>query len=372
VDPTEKEVVVRTDAGADRALDAAYVAEHLEHAYALTAHTIQGGTVEWAGVVGHPHDFTRNWSYTALSRAREATELFLIDSPTEHQLARAEVAPEQSTELGDPRTPLERLDAAMRQRDDEDLALDRIDQSAAPTAVERDLADTSLAGAVSVGRPVVDELLRQLAELRDQIGHYPEHLADQLHAARSARVQAQRAADDARARLVDLEPRHGGLFRRRAGEDPAVALERERLKLAEQQLAAATARESALAPRVPERNTWEAERRVLLERAAALEGDLSMHRRVYLSEALEHPAPYLAAALGPLPDQPRARRTWQHAAQRIEAYRFDHQVTNMDDALGPAPGEPRARGQWQQVRQDIQRAQHELGHPPRRGLGHEV
>jgi ATP-dependent exoDNAse (exonuclease V) alpha subunit len=57
------------------------VAEHVQHAYALTAHTIQGGTVEWAGVVGRPDDFTRNWSYTALSRAREATELFLIDRP---------------------------------------------------------------------------------------------------------------------------------------------------------------------------------------------------------------------------------------------------------------------------------------------------
>jgi AAA domain-containing protein/TrwC relaxase len=142
VDPTEKEVVVRIDAGAERALDAAYVAEHVQHAYALTAHTVQGGTVEWAGVVGHPSDFTRNWSYTALSRAREATDLFLIDTPTEHQLTRAEVAPDDAPELGDPRTPLERLDAAMRQRDDEDLALDRIDNDAARSTPARDMAAT--------------------------------------------------------------------------------------------------------------------------------------------------------------------------------------------------------------------------------------
>ena len=69
---------MRTDGGAQRRLDAPYVAEHLQHAYALTAHTIQGGTVEWAGMVGRPEDFTRNWSYTALSRAREPTELFLV------------------------------------------------------------------------------------------------------------------------------------------------------------------------------------------------------------------------------------------------------------------------------------------------------
>jgi ATP-dependent exoDNAse (exonuclease V) alpha subunit len=80
VDPTEKDVLVRTDGGARRRLDAPYVAEHLQHAYVLTAHTIQGATVEWAGVVGRPEDFTRNWSYTALSRAREPTELFLLDT----------------------------------------------------------------------------------------------------------------------------------------------------------------------------------------------------------------------------------------------------------------------------------------------------
>ena len=108
-------------------LDAVYVTEHLQHAYALTAHTIQGGTVEWAGVVGHPDDFTRNWSYTALSRARQPTELFLIDAPTERELDRADIAPNQPAELRDERTPVERLDAAMRRRDDEDLALDRID-----------------------------------------------------------------------------------------------------------------------------------------------------------------------------------------------------------------------------------------------------
>jgi hypothetical protein len=109
IDQSEKDIVVRTDAGAGRTLDVAYVTEHLQHAYALTAHTIQGGTVEWAGVAGHPDDFTRNWSCTAISRAREPTELFLIDAPTERELDRADIAPDQPAELGDERTPIERL-----------------------------------------------------------------------------------------------------------------------------------------------------------------------------------------------------------------------------------------------------------------------
>jgi hypothetical protein len=44
-------VVIEADGRTIRALPAAYVARHVEHAYALTGHGMQGGTVEWAGVV---------------------------------------------------------------------------------------------------------------------------------------------------------------------------------------------------------------------------------------------------------------------------------------------------------------------------------
>ena len=195
VDPTEKELLVRTDAGAGRALDAAYVAEHLEHAYALTAHTMQGGTVEWAGVVGHPDDFTRNWSYTALSRARDATEIFLIDTPTEHQLDRAEIAPDQPAELVDERTPLERLAAAMRRRDDEDLALDRVDAGlpveACPDAPAEQRSGCSGARSTSCAT--------SSPQLHARIGTYPDHLADQLQAARDARMPRRNAPPTTRA-----------------------------------------------------------------------------------------------------------------------------------------------------------------------------
>ena len=222
VDPTEKDILVRTDAGAQRALDAAYVTEHLQHAYALTAHTLQGGTVEWAGVVGHPDDFTRNWSYTALSRAREPTELFLIDAPTERELDRADIAPNQPAELGDQRTPVERLEAAMRRRDDEDLALDRIDQMGTPPPSDRDLTEASPATATELSRRPVDQLRTELAQLHEQIGHYPEHLADQLRAARTARSEAQRAADEAAARVDELERPADGLLRRRTSDPTAL------------------------------------------------------------------------------------------------------------------------------------------------------
>jgi conjugative relaxase-like TrwC/TraI family protein len=360
IDPTEKDVIVRTDAGAHRTLDSAYVTEHLQHAYALTAHTIQGGTVEWAGVVGRPSDFTRNWSYTALSRAREATELFLIDSPTEHQLARAEIAPEQPSELGDPRTALERLEAAMRERDDEALALDRVDSTAADTNLDR--------GAAADGRArehaqsSVEELRAELSQIRQQLGNYPAHIDDRIHAARGARNEAQRAADDAGSRVADLERQTRGAMRRRSPDlDAQLALERERLKLAAHQLRAATDREDALASQAADPNGLSADRRMLDARAAKIEAELPAHRRKHLRRTLDNPARYLTVVLGARPNDPRARQLWDRAAQRIETYRFDHGVATFDDALGPRPDRAPARSHWQRAHQELDRAQRELG-----------
>ena len=372
VDPTEKDILVRTDTGAQRTLDAAYVTEHLQHAYALTAHTIQGGTVEWAGVVGHPDDFTRNWSYTALSRAREPTELFLINAPTERELDRADIAPNQPAELGDQRTPVERLEAAMRRRDDEDLALDHIDDIGTRPPSDRTLTDANLATATVLSCRSVDELRTELAQLHEQIGRYPEHLADQLRAARSARSEAQRCSDEAAARVVELERPAAGLLRRRTADPTALALQRARLKLAEHHAAMAAERERDLAATVPDRATWQAERRALLDRAAELETQLASRRREHLHNALERPAPYLLASLGEPPEQPRTSRVWRQAAQRIAAYRFDHTITDNQKALGPRPDATPARTHWQQAQQDLRRAQHQLGFRVERSLGHEL
>jgi len=50
---------------------------------------------------------------------------------------------------------------------------------------------------------------------------------------------------------------------------------------------------------------------------------------------------YLVAALGPRPERAQAARLWDHAAQRIDAYRQRWGVTDPADALGdpPATGE---------------------------------
>ena len=71
--------MIETDSHLVRALPAAYVAAHVEHAYALTGHGMQGATVERAIVVANGRDLTAGWSYTALSRARGTTSLLIHD-----------------------------------------------------------------------------------------------------------------------------------------------------------------------------------------------------------------------------------------------------------------------------------------------------
>ena len=260
----------------------------------------------------------------------------------------------------------------MRRRDDEDLALDHIDDIGTQPPSDRTLTQASRATGSELSRRSVDQLRTELAQLHERIGHYPEHLTDQLRAARSARNEAQRCADEAAARIVELERPAAGLLRRRTADPTTLALQRERLKLAEHHAAMAAERERELAATVPDRTTWQAERRALRERAAELETQLSTRRHEHLHDALEAPAPYLLASLGEPPEEPQAQRTWRQAAERIEAYRFDHTITDNHKALGPRPDATAVRTHWQQAQQDLHRAQHQLGLRAARSIGHEL
>jgi hypothetical protein len=80
VDPRRRVLDVRADDGRRLHLPDTYLdAGHVEHAYALTAHSLQGGTVEAACIVSRPDDHSTRWTYTACSRAREATDHIVID-----------------------------------------------------------------------------------------------------------------------------------------------------------------------------------------------------------------------------------------------------------------------------------------------------
>jgi hypothetical protein len=122
VDPGRLAVTIQTDDGQLRELPADYVADHLELAYALTGHGSQGATVERAQVIGTPEDFTNEWAYTALSRARDAVTVHLIAQPADRS-ERADFAPADRARA--PREAIQAMRAAMRRCEREDLALDQ-------------------------------------------------------------------------------------------------------------------------------------------------------------------------------------------------------------------------------------------------------
>jgi conjugative relaxase-like TrwC/TraI family protein len=124
VDPDTLTVILQTDSGQTRALQPSYVSEHLEHAYAVTGHAAQGATVTWAAVIGRPGDFTREWAYTALSRARQHTSLHLISEPAERELEREQYAPAQPP--AHHHETLQALQRAMRKREAEPLAIQQL------------------------------------------------------------------------------------------------------------------------------------------------------------------------------------------------------------------------------------------------------
>ena len=120
------QVVIDTDGGLVRELPAAYVQEHVEHAYSLTGHGMQGGTVQTAIVLASPRELSAGWSYTALSRARGHTRLLVYEENTTHE--RNEFAPPDQTEKATRAELLTRTEQRMTERDDEDLAVEQLPQ----------------------------------------------------------------------------------------------------------------------------------------------------------------------------------------------------------------------------------------------------
>ncbi len=119
-DRSRMAVQIRTDGGEHVWLNLHYLAHHVELAYAITGHSSQGATVDRALVVGRPEAFSRDWAYTALSRARTGTDIHLIGDhgPADHD--RREYAPDRPAR--EPSDCLRALARAMARSDDEPLA----------------------------------------------------------------------------------------------------------------------------------------------------------------------------------------------------------------------------------------------------------
>ena len=138
-------MLIQTDLGELRAVDAGYVANHLEHAYALTAHSAQGATFEWTGVIGRPEEFTHEWAYTALSRARRQTALHVVMGLPAREREREENAPPaRDRDLAEGQQALAN---AMRRTEIEQLATERTGPGVSGTGSQPPASEPPLASA---------------------------------------------------------------------------------------------------------------------------------------------------------------------------------------------------------------------------------
>jgi hypothetical protein len=124
IDRERGALVVATDRGDRVTLIRRYLeAGNVRHGYALTGHSGQGITVERAFVLGKGEARLQEWGYVALSRAREATRLYITGTPQERE--------SQFHELDD-RDPVARMAQALEESAIERLAVDQRPLPAGP------------------------------------------------------------------------------------------------------------------------------------------------------------------------------------------------------------------------------------------------
>jgi conjugative relaxase-like TrwC/TraI family protein len=372
VDATK--VVLETDSGTARELPASYVADHVEHAYCLTGHGMQGGTVEQAVVVASPADLTRGWSYSALSRARGATRLLVADTD-HHQAERLEHAPDDAQPDRSRSAVIARAARRMLVRDDEDLAIDQLPAAgheddrvlAAHRAAVSPVSQEDAAGRAEPTEPAPS--LRRLTELREQISRLQASLGalptkplqrfDELDA--RARDLAARRSDH-QEQLTRLVPPARRFGRVRDPDAEARQFLHNAIEMNDSALADLAADRARLQRELGDPEQVRSGRDGIENAIQQLRRDHDHLRDVLTEKMIDHLPDWLIDALGQRPGSARTSETWDRAARAIARFRLDHDVSGGDPPLGAKPpGTGEHRGEWDQATAALERAQRQLG-----------
>jgi conjugative relaxase-like TrwC/TraI family protein len=187
IDHQRRALTVVTDRGDRVTLNRRYLeAGDVRHAYALTGHAAQGVTVDRAFVLGSGEARLQEWGYVALSRAREATRLYVTGTVHDRESHAADL---------DDRDPVTRFARALEESAIELLA---VDQRPLPSGPRHDTR-----AAIDRHQPT-----RELGGRVRLIEH--ERLATQ-----KARELAERRLAEAEAKLPGASP----FLRRRRGDE---------------------------------------------------------------------------------------------------------------------------------------------------------
>jgi len=371
----EDRVVIQTDAGSVRELPAGYVAEHVEHAYCLTGHGMQGATVEHATVLASSGDLTKGWSYTSLSRARGETRLHIDASDTQATLERAELGGADHAEPLDRAQILARARAQMMVRDDEDLAVEQLPMHPVAGGVD-DRVLHSAAGAVSPelgaelaerqpDRSVTVERLVALQQQRSRLvaqrAGLPLAELRELDAIAGERERVSGQRRDLAERLQALaEPTRSLLGRPRDRH----AAERARLTAgvaaADQQLAALDVQADRVARTLGSPAAIREEQAGFERRIGELEHDTrQLCDELAEREVAAQPA-WARELFGEPPQQYKRAQQWDRGVRDVARYRIEHHVPNNTRGLGPEPSGGEARGHWHQAARVLEQTQRRL------------
>jgi hypothetical protein len=364
-------IVIETDAHLVRELPAGYVAEHVELAYALTGHGMQGATVEQATVVASPHDLSRGWSYTALSRARGDTRLLVRDSEPGVG-GREDYAPATRLSTSQHREVLARVARQMLARDDEDLAIDQLsvagrfdDPQLTHPAVEPVQAQQAGRAEPLILAPVsgtLGELRNQLERLRAQLAALPTVQLGKLDAL-DARTHELTERRDALHRDLDRLPE---TRERRFGrnEDPHI-VDRTRLASAlagaEDQLERTLAERAALARELGDSAAIHEERHGLTSAIDTLARQHTELRNELAEREVEHRPQWTRDALGDRPDRSHGAERWDRAARTLARYRIEYEISATGDPLGDRPAAAEQRHDYERAERAREHLAQELG-----------
>jgi hypothetical protein len=321
---------------------------HVEHAYALTGHGVQGASVEHATILATPHDLTRGWSYTALSRARATTQLLIRDTDTRE---RAEFAPDRHQGVHDPERVRAVMARRMLERDDQDRAINQLSPAVAgghddpqltafhdnPRAPAQEQAAARAEPAPPPDVARLRTLDTQLEELRAQLDALPLQDLGQLDALEDRVRTLSQQHHDLQGTLDRLPPAARRIGRR---SDPHL-LERTRLTSAtsgvQAQLDHALTDRARLQRELGDPDAIRTEHDSLLNAIQTLG-----HEHHELLDALAqrelaaHPE-WVRNTLGQRPEQRWASERWDDTAHTLARYRIRYEIPDDPEPLGPPP-----------------------------------
>jgi hypothetical protein len=316
-------------------LPAAYVAEHVELGYAITAHRAQGATVDTAHLVVHSSSMTREAFYVAMTRGRFSNVAYVATD--EAHLEEHQHAPGHEDEIT-ARTILYGV-----------LQHEGAEKSAHETIEAEQEKWSSIAQLAAEYETISQTAQHQrFAAAVANSGLADEHakavVGGESFGALIAQLRRTEAEGQQPEQLLSRAARAGGLD---DAKDPAAVLAARLAKLT-------AARSGGTRPRRRPRYIAG----LVPEATGAMPADI--HRTlIELGELIEQRAAVLAGQavqegrswvrrLGPPPTDAARRAAWEEQVRTIAAYRDRHHITG-PDPLGPTPS-----GQGQKL--DHQRA----------------